>query len=185
VIRACESGQSKPTEVVLTRSQVSGKPVRFRANREHVLRALALGFTNLHVVNADTVLLCQDDQRKFVWMPLPKEGAILASADAVRLVSGAVEQPTRAPTTPRSSPAMMTSPSPNGATRRKARQQPAPRKQASGMNAIQEALSLKQLLQDAYTRTSQLIMALKKNRKQSQMVRAALGSLRQLQRVAE
>jgi len=44
-----------------------------------------------------------------------------------------------------------------------------------------EAEALKALLRDAYTRTNQLLLAIKRQKKQAHAVRATLASLRQLQ----
>ena len=48
---------------------------------------------------------------------------------------------------------------------------------------IRTGAALKGVLRDAYTRTNQLLAALKKQKKQSQAVQATLASLRQLQHI--
>jgi hypothetical protein len=50
---------------------------------------------------------------------------------------------------------------------------------------LAEAEAIKELLRQAYTRTHQLVTNVKRYRKQAQMVKSALGSLRQLQEVAD
>ena len=51
-----------------------------------------------------------------------------------------------------------------------------------GINAlIEEAESLKAVLRDAYERTGRLVVALRRQKKESQVVRNTLASLRQLQ----
>jgi hypothetical protein len=45
--------------------------------------------------------------------------------------------------------------------------------------------AIKELLRQAYTRMHQLVVGVKRYRKQAQVVKTALGSLRQLQEVAE
>ena len=53
---------------------------------------------------------------------------------------------------------------------------------ATGLDALlAEAEALKTSLQDAYARTNQLLLAIKRHKKQAQAVRATLASLRQLQ----
>jgi hypothetical protein len=50
---------------------------------------------------------------------------------------------------------------------------------------LADAESIKELLRQAYTQTTQLVAGVKRYRKQAQVVRSALGSLRQFQDVAE
>ena len=86
-LRAQASGQSRATELVLTRSTFLGKPVRFGINREMLARVLELGFFEIHVADADLPLLMEDATRKFVCMPLDKVGVIAATDDAIRILS--------------------------------------------------------------------------------------------------
>ena len=54
----------------------------------------------------------------------------------------------------------------------------------SGITAlISEAEALKAMLRDAYARTNQLLVAIKRHRKQADAVRTTLASLRQLQHI--
>ena len=71
------------TEVGLPRSTASGKPVRLVSDRRFLLRALELGFGEIHVQDAETALCCRDAERMYVWMPLGKSAALPASADVL------------------------------------------------------------------------------------------------------
>ena len=58
------------TEVPLERSTITGKPVRVLSDRRYLLRALQLGFAEIHVGDSGSALCCRDEQRTYVWMPL-------------------------------------------------------------------------------------------------------------------
>ncbi len=58
VVRARAEGQGRLTEVVLSASEVVGPPDRCCVHRQHLARALQLGFTEIRVVNADVPLVC-------------------------------------------------------------------------------------------------------------------------------
>src|SRR5262249_45203903 len=51
VIRGRQEGQSKCQELVLARSQVTGRPMRFNTNRQYLMRMLDLGFSTLNVLD--------------------------------------------------------------------------------------------------------------------------------------
>jgi hypothetical protein len=50
---------------------------------------------------------------------------------------------------------------------------------------LAEAEAIKELLHQAFSRTHQLVVSVKRYRRQAQAVRTALGSLRHLQEVAD
>ncbi len=54
---------------------------------------------------------------------------------------------------------------------------------SSSLSLIEQSESLKQSLQQALTQTRELIAALKRQKKQTQLVQTTLNSLRQLQSV--
>jgi hypothetical protein len=199
VVRARGEKQSRVMEVVLARSEVLGKAVRFNANRNLLARALDLGFTEFCVVNADTPIVCQDERRKFVFMPLSKEGAIGPSEDAVQIVSGEVEGPTKTrPQEKRKSVPVESCQSlpdlaeingnghgnghSNGELHHKDERV---RRRRISTSAIHELLDevgeLRNVLRDAFTRTHRLMAGLQKHKKKSQVVQSTLASLRQLQ----
>lgn len=94
VIRA-KDGDTKPVELVLEQISSSGKPIRFCTSRHLLLRAMQLGFSDIQIQDADTPMLCKDEHRKYVWMPLPKSLAIAATEDAVRIVPDKKVKPAR------------------------------------------------------------------------------------------
>jgi hypothetical protein len=185
MIRARAPGQSQITELLLARSGVSGKSVRLNTNRNFLARALHLGFSAISVVNADTPPVCKDERRTFVWMPLDKKGALAPNDAAVRIVAG--EEPTSHSPPPERKKTEMTVPQNNGnghsETPAPAPSQ-APENGSGGISAlIAEAEALKTLLRDAFGRSNQLVMAIKRHKKQAHVVQATLASLRQLQHI--
>ncbi|MHB8736462.1 MAG: hypothetical protein ACYC6M_14260, partial [Terriglobales bacterium] len=75
-LRARAEGESRPTEVVLAGSTVTGKAVRLATDRRLLARACALGFTEFRVNNASSPVICRDGSRLFLWMTLDAKGAL-------------------------------------------------------------------------------------------------------------
>lgn len=194
IVRARGSNQPKATEVVLAGSQVSGKAVRWNANRDLVGRALDLGFTMFDVLDADSPVACRDSHRTYVFMPLLKKDAIPPSEDALRIHSSGQETATSQPVVEASVPAKRRSrPIPsapvtesNGDGEHDQPVEAGKRTHGSVIHELmEEASALRDVLRDAYTRTHHLMSGLQRHKKQSQAVKSTLASLRQLQQLAE
>jgi hypothetical protein len=178
MVRAKTVGQSRATEVTVAKSAVEGKPVCFHIKRANLSHALQLGLRDMIVVNADTPILCHDERRKFVFMPLAKEGAIPPSDNVLR-VSTREETPSPevSDPTPHRRISTVTTPETNGSTT------PAPSNGSSTGSLIAEAEALRTMLHDAYLRSGKLVVAIKRQRKQAQAVRSTLAALKGLQHV--
>ena len=184
---------SRLTEIVLAKSEAGGRPVRFAVPRGSLGRAVELGFTEFHVTSADDPILCTDATRKLLFMPLGKDEALPPANDALRIVSTEPSKASAARETAGSKP-KVTEPAPadsdsendNGAVVLKLSHSRPPKAASGSFNVlIEEAAAVKAALREAYCRSSELLIALKKHRKQGQAVRATLATLRQLQQVAE
>jgi hypothetical protein len=196
-IRTKASGQERTTEVLLARSQASDKAVRFLLNRNLLARALALGFSEIHVLKPDTPVVCQDERRKLVVMPLGTDGALKPTEDAIRIASVKGESAQPKPQTERRKPAVKSSsepkavidngakaPSENGASHAKTNGTTREKTGRTGISAlIVEAEALKGILRDAFNRSRQLISAIRRHKRQAHAVQTTLASLRQLQRI--
>src|SRR5207244_2663906 len=90
-VRARGEGQERVTELVLSRSEVTGPPVRFVSNRLYLARAAHLGFTTLQVSKPTVPVVCRDERRTYVWVPLAPETALLPSEGALRIYSDGKE----------------------------------------------------------------------------------------------
>src|SRR5262249_31707259 len=74
-LRVQVDSEGPPAEGALELSSATGKRVRLRVSRRHLLRALQLGFTEIQVVNPETPLVCRDTSKVFVFMPLDPRSA--------------------------------------------------------------------------------------------------------------
>jgi hypothetical protein len=176
IIRAKASDQPRATEVVAAKSLVEGKPAVICMNRNLLARALQLGFPEVLVLKPETPILCQDSRRKYVVMPLGKSCAIPACGDNLRVDtsqdrSSEIPNPTpqrRIPTV--ANPERNTNAAP----------------QANGNSIgtlIAEAEALRAALHDAYVRSGKLLVAIRRKRKQAQVVQSTLAALKGLQHV--
>ena len=88
-IRAQVAGKTPLTELVLSRSQVTGEPVRLNTNRHFLVQAVSLGFGELQIVDANTPCIFEDERRTYFWMLLSPEDVLGPSRDCVRIDSAA------------------------------------------------------------------------------------------------
>jgi hypothetical protein len=183
LVRAKADDQSRVTELVLEKSHVSGKAVRFATSRAYLMRAVQLGFTEISVVSPDTPILCRDSTRQYVWMPLGEKMALKPAVNALRItppLNG--KHPSTMPAPRRKSVVTTNAPKPNPPPARPAA--PAsPANGAAAISVVEEAEALQGLLREALTRTTRLLAGLKQQRKQHRLVASTLASLRQLQQV--
>ncbi len=94
-VRARAAGQHRTTELVLARSEATRTAARLNLNRDHLSRALQLGFTELRVVTASKPMVCRDDRRTYLLMPLEPKDALPPAADALRIDSPIDTRPLR------------------------------------------------------------------------------------------
>lgn len=187
VVRARASDQSRPTELVLQKADYNGAPLRFSSNRQYLLRALQLGFREFRIVNAETPVVAQDAQRKYVWMTLGKDAVVPPSADALRIRSPVEEQPSipasrKAAPAPQSRPGRpprpASQPRPTMANGKALSSQP-----VNDLNElIAEATALKGVGRDLSARGDRLLVALRRQKEQSRCVTTALSTLQRLQK---
>jgi hypothetical protein len=200
-IRAKDDNATHPVELVLSRSRLSGEPLALSTNRRFLDRAVALGFRELCFYGRDRPVLCDDGRRHYLWCVLDPKDVIRSDDQAVRVDSGA------SPSENGRSPASHTTTHPrrlknvettngNGSS-----QEPRPRRhrrnggnsttttesasQTNGTSPIQQAEVLHASLRDALQKTRELIVALRRQKKQSRLVETTLASLKQLQKVAD
>jgi hypothetical protein len=188
IVRA-QASDGRVTELHLARSEVTSRPVRVGVKRALLARALDLGVQEIFLVNPDKPLLFRDARRKFVVMPLGKEAVVGPSGQALRIASpngppsGPVEsrrpEPvlSEVPTVPLATEAKK-------ATRLVSRATPRQAPPSTLAGLVAEAEALKNELRQAYRQTHQLLMALKKHRRQNKLVQSTLATLRQLKSVA-
>jgi hypothetical protein len=187
ILRARAAGQGKATEIVLAHSDFTGKPVRFCMNRQFLARAIQLGFGGFYIPSADAPFVCRDDHRTFLAMPLPKDGAIAPSKDALRIVSTEGGPPPKA-SNPERKRVVMPTPTANGpgnghgAPQRRVAQKPPENGHGTG-SVVAEAQALKDVLRQCFKQASSFLAALKRQRKQSKLMQSTIATLRQLQQI--
>ncbi len=188
-VRARDAEQGRSTEVILARSNASGKVVRYAINRQYVSRAINLGFTDGHVLNVETPILFQDERRKYVVMGLGKGAGIAPSDKDLRLRSDSAEasnhsQPHERRTSPVKPAQRFSTPEPEAETTNGNATSNGQHHAKVGFNGLlEEAQSIQNGLRDLLLRTNQLLAGLKAYRRHAKTMQSTLASLRQLQQV--
>ncbi|QDU59572.1 hypothetical protein Pan216_04020 [Planctomycetes bacterium Pan216] len=177
-IRSQGAGDAQPTEIVLTNSRRDGDAISWSTHREHLRRAARLGFRRIGVVDQEAPICCQDEDRIYVWASLGTYGLVSSSTDAIR-----IESPTR--DTKRSTQANQPQSTERNTSMIKSNSQSSEKHeetadQQSVNDMLEAAEALKGSLRQALADTYVLIAGLKKQRKQSKILRSAVMSLRQL-----
>jgi hypothetical protein len=190
VIRARGEEQERATAVTLSRSTAIGPAIRYAANRGYLVRAVALGFSEIQFNNVDSPAMCQDDHRKYIFMGLGKNAVLAPSDNELRLASEGEATPSP-PTTERTTTTVKTTSPPV--------EQPAPVSNGHAVNGdhntengqhkanfsslLEDAQSLQNTLRDMLLRTNRMIGGLKQYHRQTKTMRTTLASLRQLQQL--
>jgi hypothetical protein len=194
VLRARGERSPQLSEVLLSGSSCGGAAVRVACNRRFVWRVVQLGFRDLLVRNATTPLVCRDETRTYLFMPL--DGALSPAPDSVRIVSGeSVSFATRTKPKPQSETAKPELESKRSQTAMPRSQSngddprngpagvppsPIPSAEDEPPDPLLEAEALRALLHDAQLRLGRLLAALKQQRRHNRALRAAMDSLRGL-----
>ena len=179
-VRARAEGSNQVTEVPLARSTMSGPRVRLCTQRRLLHRMLTLGFRELVVASPDVPLVCRDERRTYLWMPLDKKLALPPGADVLRIGPGESLAPIASARPPDKEILTMPVPPTNGQPPEVNRVRDPQLEKWDIEDVIAETEALRSVLQDANMRTVRLLAALKHQRRQSRAVRAAMQSLQQL-----
>jgi hypothetical protein len=175
-----KSGSDPLTELVLNRSVTVGNEVRIVTDRHFLRRAAQLGIRNIRFVDDRTPVVGESDRHTYVWQPLDSKTALAPSDDAVRIASAAPDRQNPVPQPlPRIEPPM------NDKTNVvRSDESEAETTDEAACDPIQEAESVRGQLRNLLGRINGLVHALKQQRRQNQLVRSTLASLKQLQDVA-
>ncbi|MBX7103838.1 MAG: hypothetical protein K1X57_07140, partial [Gemmataceae bacterium] len=87
VLRAKGESSQEITELALTRSRVSGTPVRVCLRRDHLTNALRRGLRNISMADADRPVVCRNGPRTFLMMPNSSSQCVEAGANTTRIDS--------------------------------------------------------------------------------------------------
>jgi hypothetical protein len=99
------------TDVGLPRSRVEGKALRVATDRRFLQRALDMGFHTIQVTALDKPMLCQDERRLYLWVPLDPKQALAPQPNAIRVMLPAPGAKSRC-TVPAAEPAKRPVPAP-------------------------------------------------------------------------
>jgi len=175
VIRS-RAAEGPPNSIVLSRSAVQGKPVRWAMNRSILLRSVALGMREFAIVNPDKAIVGQCGHRLHLFMPFHERHIVPADSPVVSPAPSGQSE---------SQPIARIGPGPLPDPRRCPI--PVPERSADGppdkgglIDVIEEMQQLQDALRDALARTSRLSAALKLQRRQTKAVQSTLATLRQL-----
>ena len=103
-VRVPGQGSNMATEIELSRSTAAGRPLRFCCNRDHLLRALKLGFRELQLAGADKPILFKKERRLYLAIPVAPSAALEPAAEMMRLDSASSGPTTETPPVERSQP---------------------------------------------------------------------------------
>lgn len=185
LIRSRDAERSRPTEVELTSSRLTGDAVVLNTDRRYVGRAMRLGFREAYIYGPNSPVLCRDDRRRFLWALLADASAIPRSDDPIRiessLVSVSIPRSRKHPEPVMSvqNHASAVATEPVKPVQRNKRLCPV----ASG-GPIELAIALRDALHNAATAAHQLVRSLKQRQRQNRLVESTLASLKELQKVA-
>lgn len=185
LIRGKAADQSRATELILSNSRLEGDALTVNSNREYLLRALRLGFRDVHFYGREQPVLCDDGRRNFVWALLSPESPIPSSPDLIRIASIQRQaddvcgnpQPKRSKTTVSDPTPQVPPTGEKTATRAKrssASKRPSP---------IEQAITFRDALRTAVVQANELIRSLKQQKREARLVQTTLASLKQLQKV--
>ncbi len=171
VLRAKATDQQAPTELVLSNSARHGAELRFNSNRAFLSRAAELGFREVYLRDAESPAYCRDGHRSYIWALLGKDGALKPNANATRIES----------------PVASTKPKPQNRISIPMKQTTQPSDTSTQNDQPVSILSRAEALRDSLTQTlsdtRELIAAIKHQRKQDQLVKSTLRSLKQLENI--
>jgi hypothetical protein len=192
-VRAKANDQKQTVELTLNRSEATGTALRLAMNRNFLARAVELGLTEFCATDAKKPVLFQSDKCKYVVMPLMERPPLPDSPKAIRTSSTKEGQEDPVHTVPRSKIVNETHDSTtNGAAESEVPQPTSDGKKgartrkakSTGLaTLIQEAESLKDDLRQICSRSHDLVVALKRHRKQSRLVQSSLKALKDLQSI--
>jgi hypothetical protein len=177
IVRGRDDKTEEVVEVRLAHSVATGPPVRLALGRDHLGRALALGFRELRVSNPERPVTFQDQDRLFLAASLDPSCVVAAAEPAATLPAGAMSKlsspPILVPVRSDSMPRQDDTPADrNGHAVPPAAGEP--------FDPVAEAEALRAELSDATARAHRLVTMLKQFKKERRALASAWSSLRQL-----
>jgi len=168
-IRTREQDSTEATEIVLNTSTRTGEELRFNTDCVLLLRAVRLGFHDIHFRTSESPAFCRANGRSYVWALCSNNDVIEANANAVR-----IESPVSPVHHPRNRiPSKMTT------TTQKPRSKPTTPDDT--ITVLAKAETLRDSLSRTLADVRELINTIKRERKQNRLVQSTLRTLKQLE----
>ncbi len=194
-LRARRSAEAAATELILRRSERDGDELRLVTDRRYLRRAFDLGFPEIGFTSPDSPAVCRDDRRQYVWMVLNSQEAVPPSdktfqLDSINAPSGrrpsARSQTADARPTPVSSDRRTAVRPVTAAVRRFSpmRNSPMPKPSDSlphDRDLVAQLLDLRKQVRAIEQAVVAVARQLRARRKQQQLMKSTLASLKQLQ----
>jgi hypothetical protein len=184
-IRGRTGDKGPVTEMWLCNSQRSGKEIRINTNRQYLRQALQFGFDRLSLFSPEMPIVCDDEQRTYLWAPLTSKDTIPAGKSVV------IESPTDNPRANSTSTNQSVS---RRTSSMRVRKDPAPTPPSAAAaptqtpgkdpSVVEQAVALRSSLRDVLGQVNNLLRAIQRQRKQEKFLRTTLASLKELQSVA-
>jgi len=182
-VRGRSDTSQRTTELVLSHSRFAGDPVAINSNRDYLIRAIQLGYREIGIANPELPVTCDNESGRYAWATLTPEGVIKPTDSAIRIESASITSVEAPKSKPRNHIPVKTNqskPQPDVAVVPAAR----PSGSVSSKSSIEQALALRDTLQAAARQANELAKALKRQRRESQLIRSTLASLQQLEKAA-
>jgi hypothetical protein len=84
-IRARAEDEKRCTDLAVPSSQLEGKTTRLATDRRYLQKAMELGFCSILITSSDKPIMCKDDKRLYVWVPIDSKSALPPQANPIRL----------------------------------------------------------------------------------------------------
>ena len=207
--RSQGEGQSRVAELVLGHSNLVGAPLVLNTNRRYLIQAAELGFTEICFFGNEVPVQCHDERRQYIWALLSAEEAVKAVDNPIRIeapqgteaVTTAAPKLRVSPTTmPETNTQSQTADSPaeappaisdqpvasgsavtNGETKTQARGATVRKSGRPTVTALEQAIALRDSLRRQAGQAGELVRTIKRQRREAQLVKSTLASLKQLQ----
>jgi hypothetical protein len=180
VVRVAGEDGTRPTEIVLRRSRVSGPPVRVACEGRYLLDVLESGFVAVAVSAPDAPVVWRDAARTYLFMPLSVD--LVVGPSPAGKPAGRGSPHVVAPRPLNRQPAQPSHR--NRSAGPKPTATPTPPVSSAPGGLVEEAGAIRDALQGLLGRVRGLLGVARQQRQQERTVRSAMSSLKKLKGLA-
>lgn len=198
-LRSTSLSTPRPLEMTLRNSSKQGDDLRVCTDRTFLARAAEMGFSEIHLPDSVSPALARDATRSYLWMLLDPKEAIKPTDDCLRIESPLdynhrvtppripqKENPVNRIATTSSAPSgqSQVAPATSALSEQVARRRKRTSSTGKATSSLEQAISLRDQLRDAFMSSKELIRSIKTEKRSQKSLKLALASLKQLQNVA-